>query len=723
MARWCGAVVLDVQLLWNPARERSSWNEPRTVRNRPRSVGIASPFPTGELSFMASYSSNSDRDKVLQATDLVALIGEHVQLKAKGREHIGLCPFHDDRSPSLCVVTHKGNAFYNCFSCGAAGNAIDFMVNYHKLDFLGALRALAERAGIQLQQTRPQDEGPANARTELLRANAIALDFYLRTFANPELGAAARAAVHSRGISQEMCERFQVGAAPGGWDSFVHAVERLREHRSGGSANSGPGARRGTGRSTSSDSHSVPEMAAFRAAGLIREGNQGPIDGFRNRLIFPICDELGKPIAFGARQLSAEDQPKYLNSPESAVFHKGKGLYGLHLAKKSIIAQRTAIICEGYTDVIACHAAGVDNVVATLGTALTRDHARILQRMCERVILLFDGDAAGQKAADRAVEVLFAETIDVRICTLPDELDPDELLRQPDGRVQFIQAVEASESALKYFVRRFRVSLESATGLSGRQQRVQQMLQRLVELGYRAMPGVRKQAILPALAMSTGIPHLELERALESVRTPAVRTLAPVAPGEGVVTVTDAAAAERVSLEDRGYNPAQVRCRREAERSVLALLAAHPELAAGRLTLEDGCTLPVAEALTPEAFEDPDLHTVAQAMHPWLEEQREFSAIELLAEIHAPTLKMLVTDLISLGAARAPEGKGASERLAEAFADLERERSRRAHTVAGALPTDQGPNGLLAAVQNSRSRGHNPAAFTRLLRPSSNQPA
>ena len=372
---------------------------------------------------MAGQFGNSDRDRVLDATDMVALIGEHVQLRPKGREHVGICPFHDDRAPSMTVVTHKGAGFYKCFSCGAAGNAIDFMMNYHKMEFIDALRALAERAGIELQQTRRED-GATGGRRALLRANAIAANYFRKALAHAEAGAAANTALDRRGITAEMRERFQLGAAPDGWDGFVRHIDRLRAHSAG-----------------SRGDDAVPELDVFRAAGLVRDGRQGPIDGFRNRVIFPICDEMGQPIAFGARQINPEDQPKYLNSPESGVFHKGRGLYGIHLAKKSIIDARTAVICEGYTDVIACHAAGVTNAVATLGTALTRDHARVLKRLAERIVLLFDGDAAGQKAADRAIEVFFAEPVDVRICTLPDELDPDELLRQEGGRARFDEAL------------------------------------------------------------------------------------------------------------------------------------------------------------------------------------------------------------------------------------------------------------------------------------------
>jgi DNA primase len=362
------------------------------------------------------------------------------------------------------------------------------------------LRALAERAGIELQQTRRED-GATGGRRALLRANAIAANYFRKALAHAEAGAAANAALDRRGITAEMRERFQLGAAPDGWDGFVRHIDRLRAHSAG-----------------SRGDDAVPELDVFRAAGLVRDGRQGPIDGFRNRVIFPICDEMGQPIAFGARQINPEDQPKYLNSPESGVFHKGRGLYGIHLAKKSIIDARTAVICEGYTDVIACHAAGVTNAVATLGTALTRDHARVLKRLAERIVLLFDGDAAGQKAADRAIEVFFAEPVDVRICTLPDELDPDELLRQEGGRARFDEALAKSEDALRHFVRRFRQDFRAANGLSAQQQRIEAVLARLVELGFREMPGLRRTLVMSSLASITGLSERDLEAALEAIK-------------------------------------------------------------------------------------------------------------------------------------------------------------------------------------------------------------
>lgn len=644
----------------------------------------------------SSYG-NSDRDRVLDATDLVALVGEHVQLRPKGREHVGLCPFHDDRTPSMSVVTHKGNGFYKCFSCGAAGNAIDFMMNYHKMEFIDALRALAERAGIELRQARPEDVA-GGGRKALLRANAVAANFFRKALAHEEAGAPARAALDARGIPAAMRERFQLGAAPDAWDSFVRHLDRLRAHHAG-----------------SRGDDAVPDMDAFRAAGLLRDGRQGPIDGFRNRVIFPICDEMGQPIAFGARQIDKEDQPKYLNSPESGVFHKGRGLYGIHLAKKSIIDTKTAVICEGYTDVIACHGAGVTNAVATLGTALTRDHARVLKRMAERVVLLFDGDAAGQKAADRAIEVFFAEPIDVRICTLPDDLDPDELLRQPGGRERFDAALAASEDALQHFVRRFRQDFRGASGLSAQQQRIEAVLARLVELGFRQMPGLRRTLVMSSLSAITGLAERELEAALEAVRAPAARAAPDGREGDAPVE------RPRPSLEEQGFSAPQARARREAERDLVALLLAHPEFGRDRVLLDDGSALPVSEIATPEAFLDPECRAVVDAIHPWLEEGRPFAIGDALAEIRWDAAKSRAADLVLVGERRCTSENTRKATLQAAVDAFERIRRSRRPVLTPLGRTNHAPTSLSvehdaleARLQAIRTRGRDPTAFGRL---------
>jgi DNA primase len=310
---------------------------------------------------VGQFSGQSDIDRVRDATDLVRLIGEHVPLKPRGREHVGLCPFHDDHSPSMAVVTHKGNAFYKCHACGAGGDAFDFVQNYHKMDFAEALRFLADRAGITLTP-RPspgqrsasgeadEHDGRTVARSSIREANAFAAAFFRKVLQHPEAGSVGRELIDKRGISAEMAEQFMLGYAPDSWDKLLATITRKGM-----------------------------SVEPFAAAGLLkpRKTGDGFYDAFRHRLIFPITSEVGQPIAFGARAIKADDEPKYLNSAESSVFQKSRTLYGLHQAKRSIIDSRTAVITEGYTDVIACHQAGFTNVVGTLGTALTREHARL----------------------------------------------------------------------------------------------------------------------------------------------------------------------------------------------------------------------------------------------------------------------------------------------------------------------------------------------------------
>ncbi len=301
-------------------------------------------------------SDRSDVDRVKDATDIVRLVGEHVALRPKGREYMGLCPFHDDHSPSMHVVPHK--QFYKCFSCGAAGDVFKFVQDFLKMDFPEALEFLADRAGITLERRKRQEQdadAPADSisKKDLFAANAMAASFY-RAMLKHEQGVAGRAVIERRGISREMVEEFQLGVSPDRWDGLI-----LTAQKQGFSA------------------------GLLGAAGLIkaREGSNGHYDAFRNRVMFPICDRTGRVIAFGARKIKDEDEPKYLNSPETRLFNKSGTLYALHLALRTIQQTRTAIITEGYTDVIACHQGGFPNAVATLGTAMTHaEHAAELRR-------------------------------------------------------------------------------------------------------------------------------------------------------------------------------------------------------------------------------------------------------------------------------------------------------------------------------------------------------
>jgi len=449
---------------------------------------------------------DADKIKVQQATDLVALIGEHVSLRSKGREFVGLCPFHDDQNPSMYVSPQK--QIYKCFSCGAGGDAFSFVMGYHKMTFPEALNHLAERAGIELTRRRGSSEDPnqPSERQRIMEANEKALRFFRNVLAHETHGQAGQQYLQQRGISPEMIEAFGVGLAPDRWDGLSMKAEK-----------------------------SQWSVQDFMAAGLLSSRKSGPgsVDRFRHRLIFPISDSLGRPIAFGGRVLpnpsETKDDPtrdaKYLNSPESVAFDKSRSLYGLHLAKKAIIDAKTAIIVEGYTDVIACHQASVKNVVATLGTALTRGHADELRRYCEKVILVFDGDEAGQKAADRAVEIFLTAEVDVDIAVLPGGQDPAELLiaegqaaeegdqaegRQAEGRQDWDQAIASAQSAMNYLLARTRNRLGDADSVTARQHVLESLIDELVRLGLGQAGPVRRGMLIESLSDMVALSSNEL---------------------------------------------------------------------------------------------------------------------------------------------------------------------------------------------------------------------
>lgn len=563
---------------------------------------------------MSNLAGHSDIDSVRDATDLVRLIGEHVALRPKGREHVGLCPFHDDKNPSFCVVTHKGNAFYKCHSCGAGGDAFDFVMNYHRMEFGEALRYLADRAGIKLtprprknDQSSSGDEGSAR-RTELRKANAFAATFFQRMLNDQSAGALAREVIATRGISDEMVQNFMIGAAPDQWDGLLNRIRKQ-----------------------------ALDDKVFAAAGLLkpRKEGDGYYDAFRNRLVFPICDDVGKPIAFGARKLNPQDEPKYLNSAESPLFSKSKTLYGLHRAKRAIIEHKQAIVTEGYTDVIACHQVGICNVVGTLGTALTRDHARILARLCDTVVLVFDGDEAGQKAADRGLEVFFSENVDIKICVLPDELDPDELLKQDGGRVRFEQALASSVDALAYKISRFQKQLDGVTGIAGRQKRLDAFLAELVNMGFGALQGVKKHMVLAQLSDLFGVAVAEIEKSMPKPRSAPVTTVASEEDG------SDAARLAEAEFVQMDVPPA----RRRAEHEALAILIYQPELHAQSLMLPDGREGVFHLLFECDDFADATASLIAQTILPHFARGETFTVQQLLAAVEQPQARQLVSTL------------------------------------------------------------------------------
>jgi len=438
-----------------------------------------------------------NRQRVLDATDIVRLVGDHVSLKPKGREYACVCPFHDDHNPSMYVVPNK--QIFHCFVCGSGGNAIDFVMKFHGMEFRAALEFLAERAGIELERVgRAGSERGAGrpagpTRDELARVNAFALEFFRTILKHESHGRRARDVLEHRGISAEMIERFEIGAAPDRWDGLLQTA---------------------TGRGVSRDH--------LLNAGLVKpKENGGAYDALRNRVVFPIADQIGRTVAFGARRIDEEDTPKYLNSPETVLFDKSATLFGLKQALRSIQNSRQAVITEGYTDVIACHQAGFANVVATLGTALTPGHATILRRLCDSIVLLFDGDEAGMSAADRAIEVFLTEPVDVKIALLPGGKDPDDLLKEDGGPETFARAIEGATDALEHRFARLEHKLRErglAPGSVRRARELEAEVEKLVDMGLGRLPPIRQQTIVSKLARLGGVGVETIQQTIRQVR-------------------------------------------------------------------------------------------------------------------------------------------------------------------------------------------------------------
>ena len=360
---------------------------------------------------MAGRIRDDSIAEVRQATDVVLLVGEYVTLRPGGGTRMkGLCPFHQEKTPSFTVDSTRG--LWHCFGCSQGGDAIDFLMKQETLSFTEAVERLAHRAGIEVRyEGRSAGErGSMGRKSRLVAAHAEAVEFYHRALVDSADGRPARAYLSSRGVDRTVAARFRLGWAPAGsWEALVGHLR-------------GKGFR--------------PEE--LTEAGLARTGGRGLRDAFHARVLFPIFDVAGDPVAFGGRLLDADEGrgPKYVNTSESPIWHKGRVLYALNWAKTAIVQAGHAVVVEGYTDVIACHQAGVPQAVATCGTALRAEHFKLLGRFTDRVVLAFDADAAGGRAAGRGIAELVAApeaSLSAHVLTMPSGLDPAEFVGKYGG--------------------------------------------------------------------------------------------------------------------------------------------------------------------------------------------------------------------------------------------------------------------------------------------------
>jgi len=351
-------------------------------------------------------------EEVRTASDIIDVISPYVKLKKKGKNWFGLCPFHNEKSPSFSVQRERG--MYYCFGCGVGGNAITFLVEHDGMTFPQAVEELATRAGIAIPVQRAESEGRERDRDLVREALEAAASFY-QGLLKEEKGKEAVSYLKNRGITGATAKTFRLGFAPDGWDNLLNYLK-------------------GKGFSE--------EMQA--QAGLVKPRESGGFyDTFRNRLVFPFMDRRGRVCGFGGRILDeSDDSPKYLNGPETVVFRKGSVLYGLPQAVETMLKEERALLVEGYFDVMSLHQAGIKGVVAASGTAFTEKQALILKRLVKRVLLLFDADAAGLKAAFRSYSSLVREGLEAAFLQMPHGEDPDTMIRN--------EGAEAFRSRLRH---------------------------------------------------------------------------------------------------------------------------------------------------------------------------------------------------------------------------------------------------------------------------------
>ena len=494
-------------------------------------------------------------DEVARANDIVEVISSYFPLKRAGKDHKALCPFHPEKTPSFTVSRSK--QIFKCFGCGRGGSVFNFVMLRENVTFPEAVRILAERAGIVLRQQagRGKPQGPGR---DVRKALEWATQLFEGNLRHPTSGEPARNYLAARGFNKQSLEVFHLGFAPAGWDNLLKAAQ----------------------------GENVP-VRLLELAGLVvqRDDGTGCYDRFRGRLMFPITDALSRPIGFGGRSLG-DETPKYLNSPETALFRKAENLYGLPQARARIEQTRRAIVVEGYTDVVMAHQVGVTNVIATLGTALTAEHVRVLKRYADEVVLVFDSDEAGRRAADRGLELFLAEDVCVYVTALPEGKDPFDVCRdEGPGAPGFERYLAGAKDALEYKWELVRKEFGAASSPAAQRRALDAMLTTLAQAPVFAgeEANVRRDLLLGRISQALGIRSESLWAELRRLRRRARRPDEAQAPPE-----TPAA----------GHGKRWI-----AERELLTALVCQPTRA------DD-----VAGRLPPEKIDDADFRRLYEAM-------------------------------------------------------------------------------------------------------------
>lgn len=516
--------------------------------------------------------------RIREAADIVEVISEHLQLRKTGRNFVGLCPFHGEKTPSFNVNPEL--QIYKCFGCNAGGDVFKFVQQIDRVSFTEAVAHLAQRTGIALPSA---DQQPVDELSDqLYRACDLAMKYYHHLLRQPQ-GKETLSYLQNRGISEETIDRFGLGCAPAEWDAFFKVASRRQF-----------------------------DPAVLERAGLVsaRKEGKGYYDRFRERLIFPITNLSARTIAFGARTLKGDQQPKYLNSPETPVYHKSSTLYGLHQAREAIRQQECALVVEGYMDYLALAQRGIKHTVASAGTALTEEHCRLLARFARRVVLVFDGDEAGSAASLRGLEVILATGLEAYVVSLPGGHDPDTFV-QAEGPEALLALVGTAGSALDFHLGHLarQHDLHTLEGKARAAEAVQSLL-------ARCRDTVRRDLLLREASQRLGIDEKAFRQQLQQT----LRRQAPRAPQ---------APQEQIPANQALPNP---------ERTFLGLLLQYPRFIG-----------PTAQVVRPEAFADLRAQHLARLLFNEYHQARELDLSDLMRRAGDSELVQLISTCAMVG--------------------------------------------------------------------------
>jgi len=479
---------------------------------------------------MAGFLSPATREQIRAASDIVDIIGSYVPLKKNGANFTALCPFHKEKTPSFNVNPQK--QIFHCFGCHKGGDVFTFVKEYENIGFMDAVRRLAERAKIPLEfENTPGAQESRHLKDQLLDIHDQLATRWQNCLANEAAGQLARDYLDKRGVSAEAIKLFRIGAAPESWDDTVNWAKSKNF-----------------------------DLATVEKAGLIirKEETDRYYDRFRGRLMFPICDEQGRVIGFSGRVLSGDEKTaKYVNSPETPIFTKSKIFFGLDKSKRAILDAGFAIICEGQLDLIACFMNGVQNIVAPQGTAFTEQHARMLKRYANEVVLCFDSDNAGQNATVRALDHLLASGLAVRVAVVPSPHDPDSFIKA-NGGAAFNELIKKAEGFFDYYLNRLCATNDIKTD-KGRMLVVRSMLLELRKTNNRILIDKHAQKLT-----------FKLDLSLNSVREEYVKILKE--------NSKSLAKSEEIFTSDENVIEAEIPQPKPFELQLLRLLLSHEEL-------------------------------------------------------------------------------------------------------------------------------------------------